>query len=182
MQVVNRSHKALFLDRDGTLIFDKDYLSDPDGVELIPGVSEALDYARILGFMLFLHTNQAGVGRGWYSLEDVEACNHRMLELIDLPNFKFEEICIAPEASDDLAVYRKPSPRFIEEMVVKHALDRDQCYMVGDRDSDILAGLNAEVKPVLVKGNAIEEGNEDLLKEYQVLVFEDLLNFVKSLG
>ena len=54
--------------------------------------------------------------------------------------------------------------------------------MVGDRDSDILAGLNAGVKPVLVKGNAIEEGNEDLLKEYQVLVFEDLLNFVQSLG
>ena len=61
MAVVNRSNKALFLDRDGTLIFDKDYLSDPDGVELIPGVSEALDYARVLGFMLFLHTNQGGV-------------------------------------------------------------------------------------------------------------------------
>ena len=182
MAVVNRSNKALFLDRDGTLIFDKDYLSDPDGVELIPGVSEALDYARVLGFMLFLHTNQGGVGRGWYSLEDVEACNQRMLELIDLPCFKFEEICIAPEAPEELPVYRKPSPRFIEEMMVKHVLDRDQCYMVGDRDSDILAGLNAGVKPVLVKGNAIEEGNEDLLKEYQVLVFEDLLNFVQSLG
>ena len=179
---MNTSTKALFLDRDGTLIFDKDYLSDPDGVELIPGVREALDHARTLGFMLFLHTNQSGVGKGWYSLEDVDACNQRMLELIDLPRFKFEQACIAPEAPDDPPIYRKPSPRFIEEMLAKHSLDRDRCYMVGDRDSDILAGLNAGIQPVVVKtGYEIGKEVEILLEEYRVLVFEDLLNFVKSL-
>ena len=60
--------KALFLDRDGTLIFDKHYLSDPAGVELIPGVTDALRKAKELGYQLFLFTNQSGVARGVYTL------------------------------------------------------------------------------------------------------------------
>ena len=73
-----RTDRALFLDRDGTLIYDKNHLSDPDGVDLIPGVREALIRALEIGFRLFLHTNQSGIGRGWYSMEDVLLCNERM--------------------------------------------------------------------------------------------------------
>ena len=65
--------KALFLDRDGTLIIDKVYLADPAGVELIPGVAAGLGRARSLGYKLFLFTNQSGIGRGYYTLAAAEA-------------------------------------------------------------------------------------------------------------
>jgi len=77
--------KALFIDRDDTLIVDKVYLSDPAGVEIIPGVPEGLRRARDLGYKLFLFTNQSGIGRGYYTVEDAHRVNARMEELIGLP-------------------------------------------------------------------------------------------------
>jgi D-glycero-D-manno-heptose 1,7-bisphosphate phosphatase len=137
--------KALFLDRDGTLILDKHFLADPAGVEVIPGVPAALERARALGYRLFLFTNQSGIGRGLHSLEDALRCNARMEELIGLPAPLFEDVCIAPEAPDKPSDYRKPSPRFIVESLARHGLDRQHCWMVGDRDADVQAGLGANI-------------------------------------
>ncbi len=78
-------NRALFLDRDGTLIVDKVYLADPAGVELIPGAAEGLRRARSLGFKLFLFTNQSGIGRGLHTMEDTQRVNARMEELLGLP-------------------------------------------------------------------------------------------------
>lgn len=142
--------KALFLDRDGTLIIDKDYLSDPAGVELIPGASDALRTARDLGYKLFLFTNQSGIGRGFFTLADAVACNHRMIELLGLGPNVFTEICIAPESADQPAIYRKPSPRFIHESIARHSLDPAKCWMIGDRESDLEAGLNAGIHAVAI--------------------------------
>ena len=145
---LEESTKALFLDRDGTLIIDKEYLADPAGVELIPGVAAALRRAQKLGYLLFLFTNQSGIGRGYHSLDDALRVNTRMEVMLGLPLPIFTEICIAPEAPDQPSLYRKPSPRFIQEMLAKHALDPAQCWMLGDRDSDIAAGLAAGLRSV----------------------------------
>ena len=144
------THPALFLDRDGTLIVDKDYLADPAGVELIPGVRAALQQVQALGYRLFLHTNQSGIGRGYYTLADVEACNGRMLELLGLGDDLFTAICIAPETPEQPTRYRKPSPRFILESIKQHALDPARCWMVGDRDSDLITALNAGIHAAAV--------------------------------
>jgi D-glycero-D-manno-heptose 1,7-bisphosphate phosphatase len=93
-------NRALFLDRDGTLIVDKVYLADPAGVELIAGSSEALRRARSLGFKLFLFTNQSGIGRGLHTLEDTHRVNARMEDLLGLPAPVFDAVCVAPEAPD----------------------------------------------------------------------------------
>lgn len=142
--------KALFLDRDGTIIFDKDYLADPAGVELIPGAASALHQARALGYRLFILTNQSGIGRGYHTLEDTLRCNTRMEELLGLPAPAFDGICIAPEAPDQPSLYRKPSPRYIHDMIAQHRLDPRHCWMIGDRESDLQAGLNAGVNAVAV--------------------------------
>jgi D-glycero-D-manno-heptose 1,7-bisphosphate phosphatase len=73
-------HKALFLDRDGTLIKDAHYLKDPDLLEIIESAGPALIKAKQVGYLLFLHTNQSGIARGYYDWEDVHACNQRMHE------------------------------------------------------------------------------------------------------
>ena len=173
--------KALFLDRDGTLIIDKDYLSDPAGVELISGTTEALRAARSLGYKLFLFTNQSGIGRGYFTLADAVACNNRMIELLDLGPDVFTEICIAPESSDQPAVYRKPSPRFIHESIARHSLNPAQCWMIGDRESDLEAGLNAGIHAVAVcTGKYSAEAWQGKLPP-QASLQPDLKTFVHSL-
>ncbi|MEO5958204.1 MAG: HAD-IIIA family hydrolase, partial [Opitutaceae bacterium] len=173
--------KALFLDRDGTLILDKHYLADPAGVELIPGVPDALRRAQALGYKLFLHTNQSGVGRGYYTMEDVLRCNARMEELIALPPPLFAEICIAPESSEQLTVYRKPSPRFILESIARYTLDPAQCWMVGDREADIQAGLGAGVRPVALCTGKHSAEEWSVLAPPSVPIFPSLVEFVAAL-
>jgi D-glycero-D-manno-heptose 1,7-bisphosphate phosphatase len=150
MPAAPRNHKAVFLDRDGTLIVDRDYLRDPAGVELLPGARDALHALIADGWLLFLFTNQSGVARGYCTLEDVAACNRRLLDLLALPPPGFTEICVAPEGPDDPPVHRKPSPRFILEMIAAHALDPAACWMVGDSARDVHAGLNASIRAALV--------------------------------
>jgi D-glycero-D-manno-heptose 1,7-bisphosphate phosphatase len=173
--------KALFLDRDGTLILDKHYLADPAGVELIPGVSEALRRARALGYLFFLLTNQSGVARGLHTLDDVHRCNARMEELLDLPSPLFTEICIATEGPDEPQRYRKPSPRFILESIDRHGLDPKQCWMIGDREGDIEAGLNANINAAAVCTGKYDATTWSALAPAGVPVFRSLVEFVASL-
>lgn len=141
---------AWFLDRDGTLIEHVPYLHDPAGVVLRPTVREALATARARGDRLFLHTNQSGVGRGWFTLAQVEACNLRMLELIGLGEDLFDGICIAPEAPEQPSDYRKPSPRFVQESLMAHGLEAAEATMIGDSPVDWQTGLAAGIRAIAV--------------------------------
>jgi D-glycero-D-manno-heptose 1,7-bisphosphate phosphatase len=173
--------RALFLDRDGTLIVDRVYLADPAGVELIPGAAEGLSRARALGFKLFLFTNQSGIGRGLHTLEDTRRVNARMEELLGLPPPIFDASCIAPETSDQPIVYRKPSPKFIHEMISQHALDPALCYMVGDSAADIGAALAADIQPVAVCTGKVDPRTLPVVAEKKVPVFTDFAAFAKTL-
>ncbi len=173
---------ALFLDRDGTIILDRHYLADPAGVELIPGVAAALQRARSMGLRLFIHTNQSGIGRGLYSLDAVHRCNERMEELLGLPRPIFDAICIAPEGPDDPPVYRKPSPRFVLECITRHQLDPRQCWMVGDRDSDLQTGLNAKIGAVAVCTGKYDAAGWVGVAPAPVPVYPSLVEFVAALA
>lgn len=141
-------YKSLFLDRDGTLIHNIPYLQDPQQVKLLPGTIDAFKLAIQLGFKLFLFTNQSAIGRGIGTLEAVNAVNDRMLELIGLGPDLFTQICIAPEAPGQPVIYRKPSSRFILEMIRAHNLDSKHTYMLGDRMCDLEAGKNAHIQSI----------------------------------
>ena len=174
--------KALFLDRDGTLILDKVYLADPAGVELIPGTTAAIRRARALGYKLFLFTNQSGIGRGYHTLEDTHRVNARMEEMLGLPRPLFTDICIAPESSDQPSLYRKPSPRFIVESIARHGLDPANCWMVGDRESDIQAGLNAKISSVAVCTGKFDAAGWAALALPNVPVFPSFAEFAATLA
>lgn len=177
----NFGGRALFLDRDGTIIPDKHYLADPAGVELLPGVAAALGRARELGYRLFLFTNQSGVARGFFTLDDVHRCNTRMEELIGLPAPLFTDICIATEGPNDPPLYRKPSPRFILESIARHSLDPAHCWMVGDREGDIDAGLNAHIHSVAVCSGKHDAAGWAAVGRPGVPVYPSLVEFVASL-
>jgi D-glycero-D-manno-heptose 1,7-bisphosphate phosphatase len=174
--------KALFLDRDDTLIVDKVYLADPAGVEILPGVPEGLRRAKDLGYQLFLFTNQSGIGRGYHTIEDTHRVNARMEEMIGLPPPLFTEIGIAPEAPHHPSIYRKPSPRFILEMIAKHKLDASRCYMIGDRESDIEAGINAKITSVAVCTGKLDAATWRARAYPGVAIYPSFGEFAKTLS
>lgn len=149
--------KALFFDRDGTLIAHRPYLCDPAGVELLPDVQFVLGRALRDGYSLFLFTNQSGVGRGYFTMREVDACNARLLAKLDLPAPGFTEICVAPESPDAPVYYRKPSPRFILEMIAKYDLDPVNSWMIGDTLSDVQAGMNAGIRAALIRSSEMQQ-------------------------
>ncbi|HRE80849.1 MAG TPA: HAD-IIIA family hydrolase [Opitutaceae bacterium] len=157
--------RALFLDRDGTVIVHIPYLHKPDEVALAPRAREALLRAREAGFLLYLFTNQSGVGRGMFGLEDVHAVNRRMIELLDLGEAIFAGICIAPESPDMPPVYRKPSPRYILETCAADGLDPRQCWMIGDSPTDWEAGRAAGMQSVAVGCDAQESSQQRAYRE-----------------
>ena len=176
----HRSH-ALFLDRDGTINLDNGYLSDPDQIELLPGVATSLYEARSAGFHLFLFTNQSGIGRGYYTLNDVARCNQRLLELLGLGSDLFTRICVAPEHPEAPSHYRKPSPRFIAEMCSEFQLEPSNCWMIGDRRSDWQAGRSAGIHAAAVRtGEPWTEDDLEWLHANGVPIFADLPSVIAS--
>jgi D-glycero-D-manno-heptose 1,7-bisphosphate phosphatase len=128
-----------------------------------------------------LFTNQSAVGRGLCTMEDVLACNARMLELIGLGNI-FTDVCIAPETPAQPSLYRKPSGRFILESVKKHDLDPSESYMIGDSVRDIEAGFEGGVGVAFIKNPTLEP-SEVLPDQYagRVPVYENIWEFVQTL-
>lgn len=140
--MINHKIRALIFDRDGTIIEHVHYLSDPAQVRLLPGVKEGMKLLKELGFKLFMHSNQSAVGRNYFGIEKVYACNLRMEELLDLGKDVFERVCIATETPTDPIVYRKPSPQFAKEIMNDHNFKPSELCYVGDRSSDLQTALN----------------------------------------
>lgn len=174
--------QALFLDRDGTLIFDKDYLHDPEKVELIPGTREAIRKALSAGCKIFLLTNQSGIGRGYFTMQDYEACHRRFVELLGIEEADFTACCIAPEAPEHPSLYRKPEPRFVlEQLAAFPQLDPKRCWMVGDRKSDWQTGINAKIRSVAVAtGKPIDVKAIAFLEENDIPLFSKFSDFIDA--
>ena len=173
--------RALFLDRDDTLVRDAGYMSRPEQIELLPGVAEALRDARAAGFRLHLVTNQSGIGRGYYTMADALACNRRLEELLGIG---FDGVCIAPERPDEPSRYRKPSPAYLLERIAADGLDPAASWMVGDKVSDLACGLAAGVRAALVARGATGAPREDaaaFAAERGIPVFPDFPAFVRDL-
>ena len=173
--------RALFLDRDDTLVRDAGYMSRPEQIEPLPGVAKALRDARAAGFRLHLVTNQSGIGRGYYTMADALACNRRLEELLGIV---FDGVCIAPERPDEPSRYRKPSPAYLLERIAADGLDPAACWMVGDKVSDLACGLAAGVRAALVARGATGAPREDaaaFAAERGIPVFPDFPAFVRDL-
>jgi D-glycero-D-manno-heptose 1,7-bisphosphate phosphatase len=143
-------NKAVFLDRDGTMIEDKDYLSQPEEVVIYPGVPGALRRLSDAGFKLVIVTNQSGVGRGYFTLADVENVHRHLLAEFERLGVRFDKIYVAPEAPDQASRGRKPSPQFLFDARDELGIDLTRSYMVGDKLIDLACGWNAGVKRSLL--------------------------------
>lgn len=142
--------RAVFLDRDGTLIEEREYLSRPADVAPFPNAADALRSLQSAGFKLFIVSNQSGVGRGYFTLDDVNKVNARLMSFFAGYGVRFEKIYIAPEAPEQPSRGRKPSPRFLFDARDEFGLDLSASYVIGDKWSDLECGWNAGVKKCML--------------------------------
>jgi D-glycero-D-manno-heptose 1,7-bisphosphate phosphatase len=142
--------RAVFLDRDGTIMEDSNYVGDVERVLVIPGAPEALKRLQEAGYKLFIITNQSGVGRGYFTHEAVEQIHAHLDEYFGRTGVRFDRYYVCPHHPEDNCDCRKPKPKFLLDAAREYGLDRSCCFMVGDRTSDIQAGVNAGVPTILV--------------------------------
>ncbi len=143
-------NRAIFFDRDGTLIAEKNYLCRPEDVEIFPGAAAALKQLADAGFQLFIVTNQSGVGRGYFTLADAERVNEHLAREFARDGVRFGKIYIAPEAPDQPSRGRKPSPQFLFDARDEFSLNLAESFMVGDKLIDLECGWNAGVKKCIL--------------------------------
>jgi len=173
-------NKILFLDRDGTIIYDPEdeRVDREDKIKLFPDTIEALRYLADNNFSVVLITNQAGVAEGRISLEDFERINNKVLEMLAPSGIKILKTYVCPHAPGDNCECRKPKPTMILSAAKEFTIDLTNSYMVGDRESDILAGINAGTKTVLVKtANTPVEVKE---ATYTALTLLDAVKYISA--
>jgi len=168
--------RAVFLDRDGTLIEDKDYLHRPEEVVIFPGAGDASRRLQDAGFLLIIVTNQSGIGRGYFTSEDCERVHQYLASEFAKFGVSFAKIYIAPEAPNRPSRGRKPSPQFLFDARDEFGIDLTQSYIVGDKLIDLECGWNAKVKQsILVRtgyGGKFEKSNPEVAQ--RTLVVDDI--------
>ena len=136
-------HKAMFLDRDGTVIEHVHYLNDPAGVRLVSDCVKALSAARAAGYLLVVISNQSIIGRGTGTKEEVDACNARMEELLRVEGIMLDLVLYCPHAPEEECGCRKPKPGMLLDAADRLGIDLSQSVMIGDNITDVEAGENA---------------------------------------
>jgi D-glycero-D-manno-heptose 1,7-bisphosphate phosphatase len=142
--------KAIFLDRDGTLMKDTGYCSNPGDVELLEGVRELLPELKTAGFKLVIVTNQSGIGRGYFAEEDFWAVQYELEKQLGPGVIDATYFCA--DTPQNASERRKPNPGMLLEAARELGIDLEQSYMVGDKASDAEAGIRAGVKATILFG------------------------------
>jgi D-glycero-D-manno-heptose 1,7-bisphosphate phosphatase len=145
----NESHAAVFLDRDGTLMEEVNYCADPAKVKVFPGVPEALQQLGERGYLLIVISNQAGIGRGYfteteYRAVETELSRQLLPALLDASYF-------CPDHPDRPTDRRKPAPGMVLEAQRDFEIDLARSFFIGDKAIDMECGRNAGMRTILVK-------------------------------
>ncbi|HEX7633522.1 MAG TPA: HAD family hydrolase [Candidatus Saccharimonadales bacterium] len=146
--------KAVFLDRDGTINIGTptyERVDSLDKVQLLPNTIEALRLLAGLDFGVFFVTNQAGLAEGLITREQFNEINNKVLELIEPSGIKILNTYTCPHSENDNCECRKPRPKLLLDAAHKYDIDLDKSWMIGDRPSDVMTGINAGTKAILVK-------------------------------
>lgn len=146
--------KAIFLDRDGTINIGTPTYERVDSlskVELLPNSRAALSLLAKMDYAVFIATNQAGLAEGLITREHFDQINNKVLELIAPSGIKIIKTLVCPHAENDHCDCRKPKPKLLLDAAKEYDIDLSSSWMIGDRPSDVMTGVNAGTKTILVK-------------------------------
>ena len=143
--------RAVFLDRDGVLVRERDYLSDPSQLSVLPGVPQALKSLREAGFTLVVVTNQSGVARGYFTLATLGKIHRELKRRLAKGGAKWDALYFSPHAADSAHPWRKPGVGMLKAAKKRFGLDLKASYFVGDTTTDVQTARNAGCVPILVR-------------------------------
>ncbi|PHH98826.1 D-glycero-beta-D-manno-heptose-1,7-bisphosphate 7-phosphatase [Fusobacterium polymorphum] len=184
--MVIKMKKAIFLDRDGTINVEKDYIYKSEDLVFEEGTIKALKTFKNLGYILIVISNQSGIARGYFTEKDLNIFNNNMNEILKKNGVEITEFYCCPHHPDGIGEYkkvcecRKPNNKMIEDAIKKYNIAREKSYMIGDKTSDIGAGLKSNLKTVLVKTGYGLKDMEKIDKN-ETLVCENLKDFSEIL-
>lgn len=143
--------RFVVLDRDGTIIEEKNYLSAPDQVQLLAGAARGLRHLQSLGLGLVIATNQSAVGRGYFDEARLAAIHARLREMLDAEAVAIDAIYFCPHVPDDRCLCRKPETGMIEQAARELSFDLAQTIVIGDKASDVEMGRRVGAETFLVR-------------------------------
>jgi len=144
------SDRVVILDRDGTIVIDRGYLSDPDGLEFMPTAAEALRLLFDHKYRLVVVTNQSGVGRGLFSMDRLDAMNARLEAMVADAGARLTKIYYCPHTPEANCHCRKPNLGLMQQAAAELKFDCRKSFVVGDKDSDIEFGIRAGARTILL--------------------------------
>ena len=140
---------AIFIDRDGTIMEDTDYCSHPKDVRIFPGVPEALRLLKSRGYKLIIITNQSGIGRGLFTLDQYRAVESEVLR--QLGDGLVDATYYCPDAPGQHSKCRKPAPGMVLEAARDYHIDLSRSFLIGDKEVDVECAHNAGVRAIRVR-------------------------------
>jgi D-glycero-D-manno-heptose 1,7-bisphosphate phosphatase len=164
--------KAIFLDRDGVINKEKNYLYKKEDFEFIEGVFESCRYFQEIGYQLIVVTNQSGIARGYYQEDDFHRLTNWMLEQFDNQGIKILNVFFCPHGPESTCNCRKPKPGMLLEAKEMYNINMDSSWIIGDKEADVGAANAAGIEnTILVKtGHNIDGANSNskfILKSIQ---------------
>jgi D-glycero-D-manno-heptose 1,7-bisphosphate phosphatase len=157
MESPNEKSAAVFVDRDGTIMHDADYCSDPKQVQVFPGVPGALRRLKSEGFKLIIITNQSGIGRGFFSVDQYRAVEAEVLR--QLGDNLIDATYFCPDVPGQHSTCRKPAPGMILQATREHQIDLSRSFFIGDKEIDAECGRNAGVRTIRVQSGFERDTN-----------------------
>ena len=157
------SIKTIFLDRDGVINKEINYLHKIEDFKFIDGVFEACHYLKSLDYKIIIITNQSGISRGYFTEQDFQTVTHWMLDEFKKKDIKILDVFHCPHLSDSNCNCRKPKPGMFLEAKNKYGIKMQDSWMIGDSERDINAANSAGIKnTILVRsGHKIDERNSN---------------------
>jgi D-glycero-D-manno-heptose 1,7-bisphosphate phosphatase len=154
LRATSNPGKVAVLDRDGTVVVDRGYLSDPDGLEFLPYAVEGLRLLQTSGYRMVVATNQSGVGRGYFPPAAVDAMNARLQAMFAEIGVPLAGIYVCPHAPEDGCDCRKPALGLMTRAAAELGFDPRLCVVIGDKLSDVEFGRRAGARTVLISSDA----------------------------
>ncbi len=146
-------NKAVFLDRDGVINYDKGYVCKIEDFKFVNGIFEVLRYFQNAGYKLFIITNQSGIGRGYYTIRDFEILTSWMLKEFEKKGIRIEKVYFCPHSPEEGCSCRKPKTGMFEKAFKEFKIDKKRSWMIGDKLSDTKAAVDAGIENTILIGN-----------------------------
>ncbi len=161
-----RAPRPVILDRDGTIIIDRGYLDDPDGLRFLPGAAEGLRLLHEAGHHLIVVSNQSGVGLGLFTLTRLEEVNRRFTAMLEAAGAPLAGLYFCPHRPEDFCDCRKPNTALLRKAAAALGFEPARSIVIGDKSSDVELGSRVGATTILVSAGTLTSDGKPAQADY----------------